>query len=68
MGTLNELYWIYVPINPFAKRFSLESIRKMLNAVRFLLHDISLGYIKLWAFLYQEAVIYGLNFNLIKKL
>lgn len=40
----------------------------MLNAVRFLLHDISLGYIKLWAFLYQEAVIYGLNFNLIKKI
>lgn len=39
----------------------------MLNATRFLLHDISLGYIKLWAFWYQEAVIYGLNFNLILK-
>lgn len=29
----------------------------MLNAAMFLLHDISLGYIKPWAFLYQEAVI-----------
>lgn len=45
--------------------FPLRALGQCLNAARFLLHDISLGYIKLWAFLYQEAVTYGLNFTLI---
>lgn len=42
---------MYVLIDPLIKHFSLKSIRKTLNPA------------KLWVFWYQEAVLYGFNFN-----